>query len=885
MDTQKLFVFLFVLLFAQSFGYAAVENVNCNQYYRFDGLKFNVLDPERAEYSQGETVLFNYEIENLFGSPLAEGEIKVLMMYEGQEVVNRMEDADIVDDLYAATGVNLLTGDKFRGRFGWAIPKNAKPGVYVAKAYFPVKGKFNVAGISFMSSVPAKSATFRVLGNDSGVFMLDKNKTFFNGNVYGFRDRIPGIAPGTPVALKTYINDPKGETVKVSYELFDWDDTGDRLEKYSKTETVGYSKDLSYDLPALPVGVYVARITAATPDWKSILKVRFYVQGAKARFVWLGLDRFPLMKDDSSSIAFCYSNSAVPPKDINTTLSANIKIKVSDESGNTVYEETYLAQNMTANIEGRKITFSAPKQLTKVTVSGSVYGENGALMDEVAIIYDFSSFKNIEKNFALKAPDTARDSLEYSVEYTDKYGDGVDGNVVVYLSSPDGSVSMLSESNFSGKYSGTFTLSDLPEGLYMLRAVEKKESLSDKKTVAVVKQVSGTTAPETTRTTLEETLPSEQKEDINWFIFAVLGIAVIAIMVMFQRSRPKKGDKMKNEKNEKTLFALLAISFCLTAYIGGAHALQVTAAYDPMDKSECSCTKYCDDSGDTKITRFTIHCWDYTSQITVPEDMKLVTSDKHVVADQLCVGDKFAFQSAAPGGTYGGDGGEYWEDGGETDSPPVLWINDMEEAVKQVLGCPNKKGTEYVTKFKSSLYSSSTSSGTGGSGLCGGTDPSASAAADLEKRIFMSCPGIDCFSGEYNNDMPINDIGLLGGGRKIYLSIRGNIACRAEQKDTKSGAAVLNGDYYEVTKKEDINFSSEIEVQCVYYYEKNPSLGGVPSKTGLGLGVPTSFECSNPYASKDASIAAAQVSYNSPAGMQNACNSVKAKGSKRTSRS
>lgn len=874
MDSKKFLVISF-FLFALSFGHAAVENVDCNQYYRFDGLKFNILDPEKSEYSQGETALFNYEIENLFGSPLAEGQIKVLMMYEGQEVVNRVEDADIVDDLYAATDVNLLAGDKYPGRFGWDIPKNAKPGVYVAKVYFPVKDKFNVAGISFMSSVPAKSATFVVLGNDSGVFMLDKNRTSFNGNPYGFRDHIPGISPGTPASIKTYLNDPKGESVNVSFELFDWDDAGDIFAQYSKGEMAGYSKDLSYELPALPVGVYVARITASTPDWKSILKVRFYVQGAKARFVWLGLDRFPLMKDDASTLAFCYSNSAVPPRDINTTLPANIKIKVSDESGNTVYEETYKASNITANIEGRKIAFSAPKQLTKLTLSASIYGINGELMDEVAIIYDYSRFKNIEKNFALKAPDTASDSIDYSVEYTDKYGDGVDGNVVVYLSSPDGSISSLSEANYSGKYSGKFSLAGLPGGAYTIKAVEKKETLSDKKIVTVGKQVSSTTVPETTPTTPEETQVPGKTGDSNLLIYAVLGIAIIAIAIFYLRFRPKKGEKMKNEKTEKSLFTLLALLFCITAYIGGAHALQVTAAYDPMDKSECTCSKYCDDSGDTKITRFTIHCWDYSAQITVPEDMKLVTSDKHVVGDQLCVGDKFTFQSAVSGGTYGGDGGEYWEDGGETDSPPVLWITDIEEAVKEVLGCSNKKGTDYVTKFKSALYPSSTSGG-GSSGLCAG---SSSVESDLESRIFMKCPGIDCFSGEYNDDMPINDVGLVGGGSKTYKSLKGNIACRVEQKNASSGAAILSGDYYEVTKKEDINFSSEIEVQCVYYFEKNPSFGGVPSKTGLGLGVPSAYVCPLTTGT-DASVSAAQVFYSDSAGMQSVCNTVKAKGFK-----
>ena len=535
----RIFVVLSFVFFLASFAFAAVEEVACNNYYHFDGLQFREFAPEKVEYVQGDDVRFNYVIENVFGSPLVQGDVKVLIMYEGPEVVNRMEDPDLLDDLFAETDVNIQEGDKYAGSFAWKIPKKAKPGVYVAKVYFPVKRKLNIAGLTFMSSVPAKSTTFKVLGTDSGVFLLEKNRTLFNGQKYGFRDYIPGLQPGESAEVKTFLSNPNRESVTVVYELFYWDDTETRMDSYTKTETVTDSRDLSYSLPALPVGVYLARITASAGDWKSILKVRFYVEGAKAKFVWLGLDRFPLMKDDEATVAFCFSNSAVKPRNEEIKLPVKINIEVLDEAGGKVFEEEHQVYNLTANIVGRKMSFAAPKQYTKLKLLGSIYGVNGELMDEIELVYDYSKFLNIEKTFRLLAPERAVENLAYEVEYVDKYGDGIDGEAVVYLSASDGKVVAMKEDRISGRMTGQFSLTGLPEGVYTIKAVEKKETLSDKKTVTVSRAAHVTTTPPTTG---ETTPPTEEKKPggLPLQTIALAAVLILIIAAAYLKLKPKR---------------------------------------------------------------------------------------------------------------------------------------------------------------------------------------------------------------------------------------------------------------------------------------------------------------------------------------------------------
>jgi hypothetical protein len=548
MDRYNLTSSVLVFLFLQSVVFAVVEDVVCKENYRFNGLVFNEFFSERMEYAQGEEVSFEYIINNRFGSPLVEGDIKVLMVYEGMEVANRLEDADIVDDFFGATGINLQTGDSYRGSFSWKIPEKAKPGVYAARLYFPVKEKFNVAGITFMSSVSAKVTSFRVNGTDYSVPMLDRKQTYLNGKAYGFRDYIPGFASGTPMELKTFLSAKTGDSISVLYELFPWEDMEKRMESYTRTEEVSGSKQLVYGISALPTGVYVARITASLDDWRSIMKVRFYVPGSKARFVWLGLDHFPLMDGDNATLAFCYSNSAVNPMNTSISFPVRLRLQVTGASGERLVDEEYSAKNVTSFIDSNIIRFVSPGRHTKLKIKAEAYDASGNLMDEAEIVYDYSKFLNIEKVIKLSAPTEADSQLPYSVTYTDKYGDNIAGGLFVYLSDASGRIVSTKETNFSGTYSASFSLSGLPEGSYTIKAVETDSSLSDSGSVAVKRGNAPVTSAQTTSTEVEvqTTIPGKENTpglsfDLLLIILAVCALA--ALVIKIRHGKPKEVKK------------------------------------------------------------------------------------------------------------------------------------------------------------------------------------------------------------------------------------------------------------------------------------------------------------------------------------------------------
>jgi hypothetical protein len=523
-------------------SYAVVEDVSCGVNYQFGGLKFKDFYPEKVTYSQKDTVKVTYTISNEFGSPLVAGDVKVLVMYRAPNDVDRIEDDDIIDDLIVQKDVNLQSGDKYTGTFEWKIPSKAKPGVYAVNAYFPVKKKFNIAGLTFYTAVPGATTTFEVNGDSYEQILIDKNSTTFNGKRYMFRAPIPMVEPNAQIGIKAKLLNPDKKNVVVTYELYKWDDIETKLDSYTKTETVSDTKDLDYTVSNLPVGVYVARITASSGDMKSILKVRFYLKGALGRFIWVGLGSFPLMNGDSSKVGFCLSNSAVDPGDASVQFNVSGTITVLDESGNKILEEKYTAP-LTAAISGKRINFSAAKQVTKATVKASMYDDKGALMDEVEIVYDYSKFLNIEKKFSLSASDTAKDTLSYSVSYADKYQDALSGEAVVYLIAPDGKVAALNQDRISGNLNGAFDLAGMVDGTYTLKAVEPNEHLSDLKTVtisSVEKPQVTTTLQEEPATTIAEPVLETKTDNTLMIVAVVVLVLAIALFAVKGMKKPEK---------------------------------------------------------------------------------------------------------------------------------------------------------------------------------------------------------------------------------------------------------------------------------------------------------------------------------------------------------
>ncbi|MFZ2456604.1 MAG: hypothetical protein WAX07_09025 [Candidatus Altiarchaeia archaeon] len=172
----------------------------------------------------------------------------------------------------------------------------------------------------------------------------------------------------------------------------------------------------------------------------------------------------------------------------------------------------------------------------------------------------------------------------------------------------------------------------------------------------------------------------------------------------------------------------------------------------------------------------TVYCsiFGVNTRITIPEDVKLVTSDGYVVADEMCVGEKFTLAKGA-------SKGEYWDDGGDMDSPPVYWIADVEAVVNKLV----------------SQHKSASPAKVGGTKVADGyVDP---------------LTGIPV----YNVDLKGN---ASGTGFLEHYNIIGNLACSMKGTANPSGNLAQAGEYYQATAAGDASFQADYTVECIYYY-------------------------------------------------------------------
>ncbi len=82
----------------------------------------------------------------------------------------------------------------------------------------------------------------------------------------------------------------------------------------------------------------------------------------------------------------------------------------------------------------------------------------------------------------------------------------------------------------------------------------------------------------------------------------------------------------------------------------------------------------------------------FETDLTIPGDLKLVSSDGSVINDEVCVGDSVKV-------VKGVNKGEYWNEGGNDDSPSIYWVDDVESFVSGLVAFHEKTLTDegYVT--------------------------------------------------------------------------------------------------------------------------------------------------------------------------------------------
>jgi hypothetical protein len=174
----------------------------------------------------------------------------------------------------------------------------------------------------------------------------------------------------------------------------------------------------------------------------------------------------------------------------------------------------------------------------------------------------------------------------------------------------------------------------------------------------------------------------------------------------------------------------------------------------------------------------TVYCsiFGVNTRVSIPEDVKLVTSDGYTVGDEICVGDKFTLAKGA-------NKGEYWDDGGDMDSPPVYWITDVEATV-----------TKLVNQHKSASPAK-----VGGNKVADGyVDP---------------LSGIPVYNVDLKGSAPNPGIDLLE-----HWKIIGNMACSMKGTAKPSANLAQEGEYYKATSPGNASFQADYTVECIYYY-------------------------------------------------------------------
>ncbi|MBN2251085.1 MAG: hypothetical protein JW724_03305, partial [Candidatus Altiarchaeota archaeon] len=215
------------------------------------------------------------------------------------------------------------------------------------------------------------------------------------------------------------------------------------------------------------------------------------------------------------------------------------RVSLVDGEGNVLLEDDFTGP-VTAAIDSRSVGFVSPGDYTKLALKAVLHDDAGNLMDEVELLYDYTKFLNIERQFSITAPAKVSEAVAFEVRYVDVYGDSLSGDFVVYLTSPEGKVVRMEEGRVSGSFKGEFTLEGLPGGSYVLKAVEKEAHLSDEMTVDVENVEE--TIPTTTTTMPEPAseMPAEEEPEQGFPWMPVIAVLIVAIVVLFILTRRNK---------------------------------------------------------------------------------------------------------------------------------------------------------------------------------------------------------------------------------------------------------------------------------------------------------------------------------------------------------
>jgi len=372
--------------------------VDCFDYYDFGSVGFELLRADKLRYSAGDTAHFITTIKNNNPYPLVEGGVLAQVYWLNTESGGTQGD-NLIDEFWVMEGLTLDKNQGYPLAFSWKIPKRAVDGYYYVALFFQVKKSFNMSGLPFINNVYGGSAGFTIEnGLEKAPFYFDRNTVRLQGAEQMLRNFSQSFTEGEEITYAVSLKNPNSEKTSsyVEYSLFDWDQTGEEnlLAEFTKKEFLEIDAesqtDASISLAGLKPGAYLLKIYSESNAWYSSINLRFSVEGEKGRFVFSGLDKFPLAEGDGFTLFSCFSNST----DWFSNFGGRVEIELT--AGGEVIGTAEYSGEITPKIIAVKEDLTAGKEYDKALLTSRIYGSDNELDQEITVEYDFAKFRTQE---------------------------------------------------------------------------------------------------------------------------------------------------------------------------------------------------------------------------------------------------------------------------------------------------------------------------------------------------------------------------------------------------------------------------------------------------------------------------------------------------------
>jgi len=373
--------------------------VNCFDYYRFGSIKFLFPHATKRTYNAGETANIIAVVKNTNPYPVVQGNIWAQVYLINEESGNR-QGSYMIDEFLVMEDLYLDTNQEYPLSFDWYIPENSPSGEYYVALFFQEARAFNLAGLPFINHVYGAVARFNVESSyEKQIFYIDRNSVLLNGNHVILRHFAKEFTPGEKISYEVRIinTTPEPLSAFVEYELYRWDSSKEEnlLREHSKKRFVDIDANsdeiIKISFSDLRPAAYLLKIKASANGWSNILNLRFSVKGSMGRFIFSGIDKFPLVKGNKFTLFSCFSNST----DWFTEFEGKATAELVTADGKLLGRAEYNGV-ITPKIIAIKKEIEADEHYDKLYLISKIMDKEGNLHQKVTIVYDLAKARSAE---------------------------------------------------------------------------------------------------------------------------------------------------------------------------------------------------------------------------------------------------------------------------------------------------------------------------------------------------------------------------------------------------------------------------------------------------------------------------------------------------------